>query len=225
MYWPGCGTWPYQGGQLLCGSNHSWGDHQMHSKHSTCLSQTHSCTHLKKKQKQWSLHLHTYVAVMGDLAVDRPTRLRWAYLGLWQSSGQLKMISPTLARWRWAYLGSAMLKPAKSLIGSWPRWRSLAYILYLLTLRHNIFNLSLYTTNKCQPVLVSLLVYTHNPPAFIVVVTELVINLPDVVTKIKICYFVAFIMQARICQYESINVKCLVTETSYLECYPRTCAH
>ena len=26
------------------------------------------------------------------------------------------MISPTLARWRWAYLGSAMLKPAKSLI-------------------------------------------------------------------------------------------------------------
>ena len=26
------------------------------------------------------------------------------------------MISPALARWRWAYLGSAMLKPAKSLI-------------------------------------------------------------------------------------------------------------
>ena len=26
------------------------------------------------------------------------------------------MISPTLARWHWAYLGSAMLKPAKSLI-------------------------------------------------------------------------------------------------------------
>ena len=26
------------------------------------------------------------------------------------------MISPTLARWRWAYLGSAMFKPAKSLI-------------------------------------------------------------------------------------------------------------
>ena len=28
------------------------------------------------------------------------------------------MISPTLARWRWAYLGSAMLKPAKSLIAT-----------------------------------------------------------------------------------------------------------
>ena len=26
------------------------------------------------------------------------------------------MIFPTLARWRWAYFGSAMLKPAKSLI-------------------------------------------------------------------------------------------------------------
>ena len=47
----------------------------------------------------------TALSRLSDLAADRP-----------ESSGQLKMISPTLARWRWAYLGSAMLKPAKSLI-------------------------------------------------------------------------------------------------------------
>ena len=57
--------------------------------------------------------------VMGDLAADHPAWWRWAYLGLWQSSSQLQMISPTLARGRWAYLGSAMLKPAKSLILTW----------------------------------------------------------------------------------------------------------
>ena len=53
---------------------------------------------------------------MGDLAADRPAWWHWAYLGLGQSSSQLQMISPTLARWRWACLGSAVLKPAKSLI-------------------------------------------------------------------------------------------------------------
>ena len=53
---------------------------------------------------------------MGDLAADRPAWWRWAYLGLWQSSGQLQMISPSEARWHWAYLGSAMRKPAKSLM-------------------------------------------------------------------------------------------------------------
>ena len=64
------------------------------------------------------MNLHRIIqhSIMGDLAADRPTWWRWAYLGLWQSSSQLQMISPTLARWRWAYLGSAMLKPAKSLI-------------------------------------------------------------------------------------------------------------
>ena len=32
--------------------------------------------------------------VMGDFAVDQPAWWRWAYLGLWQSSSQLQMISP-----------------------------------------------------------------------------------------------------------------------------------
>ena len=41
-------------------------------------------------------------SLMGDLAADRPAWRRWAYLGLWQSSSQLQMISPTLARSIWA---------------------------------------------------------------------------------------------------------------------------
>ena len=36
---------------------------------------------------------------MGDLAADRPAWWRWTYLWLSQSSSQLQMISPTLARW------------------------------------------------------------------------------------------------------------------------------
>ena len=36
---------------------------------------------------------------MGDLAADRPAWWCWTYLGLSQSSSQLQMISPTLARW------------------------------------------------------------------------------------------------------------------------------
>ena len=44
---------------------------------------------------------------------------RLVALGIFGALTKLKsaqMISPTLARWRWAYLGSAMLKPAKLLI-------------------------------------------------------------------------------------------------------------
>ena len=41
------------------------------------------------------VHLTFRMIIMGDLAVDRPAWWRWAYLGLWQSSGQLQMISPT----------------------------------------------------------------------------------------------------------------------------------
>ena len=67
-------------------------------------------------QNTFSVYAHSHTLTMGDLAVDRPAWWRWAYLGLWQSSGQLQMISPTLARWHWAYLGGAMLKPAKLLI-------------------------------------------------------------------------------------------------------------
>ena len=54
--------------------------------------------------------------VVGDLAADCLACWHWPLQGLHQSSDQLPVITLMLARWHWAYLGTAMLKLAKSLI-------------------------------------------------------------------------------------------------------------
>ena len=91
---------------------------------------------------------------MGDLAADRPAWWRSAYLGLWQSSSQLRMISPTLARWRWAYCGQCNAQASK--VAHYYEATSLCLCLWLSASLSLALALSLCLVSVCLSVSLSL---------------------------------------------------------------------